>query len=338
MTLAVGILGYGATLRCAPLLEQLEADPAVSEVLLFWNSAPTDAMADARLGTARKVRVQTSASNLGSAGGYGALLRWFDHASTAPFLLLLDDDAQPAADCTAALLARARDPAFDPTRTLLMSHRRDLPEFAALRASGRLPAPPRAGSCLGLHLANLWSPPRAVASGNPPLLPCAPYGGLLVPRAALPCLGLPDQRLFLYGDDIALTLAFTRGGGAIWHVGEAVVGDSAPAWNALGGAVGNTARRMLHLDDHKAYHETRSAAYLAKRFHPGQPWVYALNRAAFLAQLTLLALRHGRWRRLGLLRRALRDGERLARVPQGAPTPAAPQPAATTPQTCPAQR
>ena len=330
MTLAVGILGYGATLRCGALLEQLEADPAVSEVLLFWNSAPADAMADARLGTARKVRVQTSASNLGSAGGYGALLRWFDHASTAPFLLLLDDDAQPAADCTAALLARAHDPAFDPTRTLLISHRRDVPEFAALRASGQLPAPPRAGSCLGLHLANLWSPPRPIASGNPALLPCAPYGGLLVPRAALPRLGLPDQRLFLYGDDIALTLAFTRGGGAIQHVAEAVVADRAPAWNALGGEVRNTVRRMLHLDDHKAYHETRSAAYVARRFYAGSPSVYALNRTALLTQWTLLALRHGRWQRLGLLRRALRDGERLARVPPSAPTPAAPQPVATT--------
>lgn len=204
---------------------------------------------------------------------------------------------------------------FDPTHTLLMAYRADLPEFPALLEPGTRADEPRPGVCVGVHLLNLLGPvrARAITTMGGIFLSAAPYGGLLIPRQSLRLLGLPDEKLFLYGDDTVLTLQFTRAGGKIKLCPDAVVRDSEPVWNAIGGKMGNMVRRIAHLDDRKAYYEARNRCYFGSVFYPGNPFVYWVNRTAFLASALLLAIRHNRLQRFRLLHRALQDGERMAR-------------------------
>lgn len=317
MSITVGILGYGERMRFGGLVEQLAGHPDVVDILVFWNGAPVDAAE--RIAPLRqahgKLRFRSAAENLGSAGGYSALLRWFGDEGAGDHLWLLDDDSIPEPECAHRLLAAALRADFDASRELLMSYRADLPEFPALLQPGYAAVEPHPGLCVGVHLLNLLRLPDvpAAPAGMPIFMSSAPYGGLLIPRHALPRLGLPDQALFLYGDDTALTLRFTRAGGTIRLCPDAIVHDSEPVWNAVGGDVSNMVRRIVHLDDRKAYYETRNRCYLGLVFYPGNPLVYWLNRTAFLANSLWLAIRHSRLARFRLIHGALRDGERMAR-------------------------
>ena len=316
MNLSAGILGFGSRARFPGLLADLDRNPGINQILLLWNGAPGDANERLQAWGRQfgKLRFRTSSANLGSAGGYSSLMQWFGDEDKGEYLWLLDDDSIPEPECADRLLAAARRADFDASRDLLMAYRADLPEFPALLLPGHASVEPHAGLCVGVHLLNLVHRPRANttdASGHI-LLSSAPYGGLLIPRQAMPRLGLPDQELFLYGDDTALTLRFTRAGGTIRLCPDAIVHDSEPVWNAVGGNVGNMVRRIVHLDDRKAYYETRNRCYLGLVFYPGNPLVYWLNRAAFLANSLWLAIRHSRLPRFRLIHGALRDGERMA--------------------------
>jgi GT2 family glycosyltransferase len=129
------------------------------------------------------------------------------------------------------------------------------------------------------------------------------------------------ESLFLYADDAELTLRFTREGGVIRLVPEAVVSDRYPSWNATASRGGNLARRTLHMDDSKAYYEARNRNYLSRRFYPGRGAAYAINKAIFLGSLYLIAILNARLGRARLIHRALNDGEAMA-TRQGAPVSA----------------
>lgn len=318
MRISAGILGYGEGMRFRGLLAQLQADPNINEILLHWNGAPNfaqRAISDL-CKQLSKLRVKLDARNLGSAGGYAQLIKWFRDESCSELLWLLDDDAIPSQDCSSRLVRALRSQEYDPTRTLMMSFRSDLPEFVALRNGAGDVTEPRNGICVGLHLGNLfWKPKRSPDKPNALCLQSSPYGGLVIPRAALALLGLPDEELFLYGDDTALTLRFTRNGGAIRLCQDAEIRDKEPVWNSVGGTTTNMYRRVLYLDDTKAYYETRNRCYLGLTFYPGHRATYLTNRACFLAYAFLIAVRHRRLSRFRLLLSAIRSGEQMARRP-----------------------
>lgn len=314
----IGVLGYGPRAPQVESLLSLAGKPERAGVLVFWNSPDQAVSTQLRGATERsaKLEVRMSPENLGSAGGYRRLLEWAGSRTDWDYLLLLDDDLAPQAGCIESLVKYAGARREHDDNTLYLAYRRDLSELAALVETGKPLAEIRPGSCVGFHAANLLGRPGPPSSHVDHLgirLDAAPYGGLLVPRPALARLGLPIGALFLYADDAELTLRFTRGGGTIWLVPEAVIADRSPSWNAIASRGGNLARRVLHLDDTKAYFEARNRNFLSRRFHAGRAWTYQANKAAFLLAVHLLAIAHGRPGRARLIHRAIVDGEAMAR-------------------------
>ncbi|HEU4772968.1 MAG TPA: glycosyltransferase [Lysobacter sp.] len=314
----IGVLGYGSRMPDPGVMAALADHPVIAGVLVFWN-APDEGVR-IRLASieaaSNRISIRTSPENLGSAGGYRRLLEWAASRPDWDQFLLLDDDLVPQPGCVERLAEAAASEHGD--GVIHLAYRRDLPELAALVESRKPLARTRPGACLGFHVANLFSGRPSFSShfdDEGITLDTAPYGGLLVPRSALARLGVPMESLFLYADDTELTLRFTRGGGKIRLLIDAVVTDRSASWNATPSKGGNLARRVLNLDDTKAYFEARNRNYLARRFHSGSPWVYAVNRAVFLTAVYVLATAHGRLGRARLIHRAIRDGEVMAAAP-----------------------
>lgn len=314
----LGVLGYGARIPDLEALLSLVHAPESAGMLVFWNSP--DAAVEERLAAlsaaSPQVEIRTSQDNLGSAGGYRRLLEWASSRDSWNYLLLLDDDQVLQTSALAALsdYASARASRHD-VDTLYLAYRRDLTELSALVEQGTPLADIRPGACLGFHLANLFRPPAGFSShvdGEGIRLDAAPYGGLLIPRAALHRLGFPIESLFLYADDAELTLRFTRGGGTIRLLPQAVVTDRFPSWNATDSRGGNLMRRILHLDDTKARYEARNRNFLSRRFYPGSRWTYAANKAVFLAAVYVVAAANGRLARARLIHTAIVEGEAMA--------------------------
>lgn len=319
------VLGYGGRVPESASLRRLADAPECSGILVFWNQPDKEVDAVLHDLTAESVRIRarTSPDNLGSAGGYSRLLDWANSEQGWDFLLLLDDDLafQPASlSRLVEYAARRPDRAHD---TLYMAYRRDLSELLFLVEFGQPLIDIRPGACLGFHVMNLAGLPAkhsSHADKDGIRLDAAPYGGLLIPRPALSRLGKPMESLFLYADDAELTLRFTQGGGAIHLVPEAVVTDRYPSWNATASRGGNLARRVLHMDDNKAYFEARNRNYLSRRFYAGRAAVYGINKAIFLGSLYLVAALNLRLDRARLIHRALNDGESMA-ARDGVPRP-----------------
>lgn len=313
------ILGYGERPPNLSALEALCRHDATAAMLVTWHcpgATTTDALRELA-GMSGKVRVETMEENRGSAGGYARLL---DRAAETPgwdYVLLLDDDL----DITPAAMERLVVVAESDTarqRTLFMAYRHGLAELKSLVERGHPLRDIQPGACVGFHLRNVVGLPGRSSSrvhDGKLFLEAAPYGGLLVPRSCLTRLGAPEAGLFLYADDAEWTLRFTRAGGLIRLVQEAAVVDRSPSWNATASAGGNLARRILHMSPAKAYYEVRNRNFLARKYYAGKPFVYALNRILFLTAVYLLAAANRQSARARLIRRAIRDGETMARYP-----------------------
>lgn len=321
------VLGYGGRVPEPGSLQRLAGAPDCSGMVVFWNQPSEEVAAILHALAAASDRIETriSSDNLGSAGGYSRLLEWAETVPGWQYLLLLDDDLVLEPESLSRLVeCAARDPGHAQD-TLYMAYRRDLSELLSLVEFGQPLADIRPGACLGFHVLNLARLPARHSSHvdeDGIRLDAAPYGGLLVPRPAVSRLGKPMESLFLYADDAELTLRFTRAGGVIRLVPEAVVSDRYPSWNATASRGGNLARRTLHMDDSKAYYEARNRNYLSRRFYPGHAAAYAINKAIFLGSLYLVAILNFRLGRARLIHRALNDGEAMA-ARDGAPIPAA---------------
>lgn len=322
------ILGYGERPPNLQGLEALCRHDATATMLVTWHRPGADtATALLKLATiSGKVCVETTDENRGSAGGYARLL---DRAAAVPdwdYLLLLDDDLDISPGALDRLVAVAEaDPAGH--QTLFMAYRRGLAELKLLVERGLPLRDITPGACVGFHLRHATGLPGRSSSrlhAGKLLLDAAPYGGLLLPRGCLARLGSPEANLFLYADDAEWTLRFTRGGGLIRLVPEAEVVDRSPSWNATESGGGNLARRILHMSPAKAYYEVRNRNFLARKYYAGNPFIYALNRTVFLAAVHLLAAANGKFARARLIKRAIRDGEAMARLPLSAwPSPPA---------------
>ena len=153
-----------------------------------------------------RIKYLSSVVNLGSAGGYHQLLQYIYRHDKSDYLLLLDDDNLLGTDFLSQISKFPLD-----SRELLLFNRPDriLPLRAVKENNPRLIMGPEAGF-LGHSVFGYTVGPGAHLEGD---LLAAPYGGLLMPAAVYESKVLPDEKLFLYGDDYDFTFRLCSAAG-----------------------------------------------------------------------------------------------------------------------------
>lgn len=190
---------------------RLLAEP-LQHVLIFDN-ASADGTAEwlAGLDDPRLI-IRRSPRNLGGAGGFSEAIREMRDRLDPDWLVVMDDDGRPAPGAIGAFRAMDRDgwdaigaAVFHPDGQICEMNRpyrnpfwRAAEFLRTLSGRGRR----------GFHL-----PDSAYAADAPMAeIDMSSFVGLFLSRAALARAGLPDPRLFIYGDDQLYTLQMRRHG------------------------------------------------------------------------------------------------------------------------------
>lgn len=266
------------------------------------------------------VVVVTMGGNTGSAGGFKAGMQRALELD-AEYLLLLDDDNELQSGCMAALEAVHREySSIVPLHNLAaLSYRSDRQTDAAAGVPANGMEGNRA-AFFGFHLLDVpfkifrrtpmgreWIAKRQ--SRSQVVVAIAPYSGMYFHRSVLEVHGLPDERFFLYADDTEFSYRLTRAGGKIVLATDAKLIDLELSWNVKA-RFSNTFDALLLGDgDFRAFYSTRNNAYFERYSRGGHRVLWSINRAIYLLALRARARMLGRKGRLGLLLKAIKDGE-----------------------------
>ena len=184
---------------------------AVDHVILVDN-ASTDGTAE-RFGPINDPRFHLIRldRNRGGAGGFEEGLRQAVALYDPDWCVVMDDDARP--DVGAIARFRSMDLAglggvaaavYTTDGSICDMNRPSVNPFWNLAAFVRTLF---GRGRMGFHLAN-----DAYAASTTTPIDAASFVGLFLSRAAIAATGLPDGRLFIYGDDVLYTLAMRRAG------------------------------------------------------------------------------------------------------------------------------
>lgn len=165
-----------------------------------------------------RLNVIRAPRNLGGAGGFELGLSEIAARFDPEWCVVMDDDARPDPD----VLARFRDEVEDyaggswdavaagvfyPDGKICEMNRPSRNPFWRLRAFLRTAL---GGGRNGFHLSD-----TEFGAATLQQVDASSFVGLFLSRRAMARAGLPDGRLFLYGDDVIYTLGLTRAGGRI---------------------------------------------------------------------------------------------------------------------------
>lgn len=163
-----------------------------------------------------RLRVIHAPGNLGGAGGFELGLGMISREIDPDWCVLMDDDARPAPGTLARFRAEASGLSghealaagvFYPDGSICEMNRPSLNPFWHL---GALLRTALGGGRGGFHLKDTdYHRNQAL-----PIDACS-FVGFFVSRGAIRRAGLPDGKLFLYGDDVIYTLRLSRAGGRI---------------------------------------------------------------------------------------------------------------------------
>lgn len=255
--------------------------------------------------------------NLGSAGGYAAgIARSLDLG--AKFLWLLDDDNQVESNTFAIARDELNRNRSLRRRTAVSCLRTADPNHLRL-AAGDLVGEvyPKNGEFFGFdffsRLDMLFRNRKSKiidSSSHPePVIPMAPYGGLLVSIEDVRRVGLPDIGLVLYCDDHDFTRRLIAGGVQIRLVVAARINDAGQRWD--GGASNSNLYDMIRSSSYwRSYYLLRNvrisewdlAALENKTFR------FFINEFIFTAFVFVSSIRLARPRFFLLFLEAQRDG------------------------------
>ncbi len=281
--------GREDTLRCLASLAAV-TDPPVGVVVVDNGSA--DGTPDAVRAAFPAVDVVETGANLGYAGGNN---RGIAHALArgAEWVVLVNNDARVEPGTFAAFAAAAR------------AH----PEAGALAGkvffddgTGRLWY---AGGAVHLRLGyhgrvRGYGRPDGPAFSRPGPTGRATGALMAVSRAAIERVGVLEEELFAYVEDLEWSVRLRRAGFAVVFV------PGARAWHRVSGSTGGERRST-----HNLYYGARNTLAVSERHAPLGPAGTAARRAVVLATFALQAL--GRPDRRAALA-AVRDGWRDARA------------------------
>jgi rhamnopyranosyl-N-acetylglucosaminyl-diphospho-decaprenol beta-1,3/1,4-galactofuranosyltransferase len=296
-TVAVVVVTFNRADLLGRTLAGLTAQTHRPDAVIVVDNASADhtrAVLDAHRGLElQQIHLDT---NTGGAGGFrtgvaAAYDQGFDR------IWLMDDDVVPAPDCLAVLMAH--------DEPCLLSVREDL--------QGRLVEK----AATDFDLSTPWSvrPKRASVetayaerSAMPELVELhnVAFEGFLVRREVIEAVGLPDDRFFIFYDDVDLALRARRAGYRIWAVRDAVLvrqlgfdqGDALATW--------------------KGYYMYRNLFVVHFRYGTNR-WVRA-KPYGITAAVAALSLVRGRRAEASNVIRAMRAARGMRSIPGSGPT------------------
>ena len=291
----------------------VQASASVKRVIVVDNGCNRPVTVD-DFATEPAVDVIRLASNLGSAGGFHAGITAAQQLEDEDvrFVLILDDDNVGEDGFLERLLAlhTALGATDDIGLCALRRHRGIYPTLLADQNAVAI----RANSFLNFHLAalpsKLWR--RFVRSGrrHPEnygefhlrRIETAPYGGLLLPMAAVRKVSPPNKEFVLYSDDHDYSLRLMDAGVAVYLTDVGCINDAEESWDKP-----NTSARSALISPEapawRLYYACRNRILIEKRYTTS-PIVYRINRTSYVGLLAIEAILA--YRSLSGARKALR--------------------------------
>ncbi|MFN8189385.1 MAG: glycosyltransferase family 2 protein [Nocardioidaceae bacterium] len=272
------------------MLDGLAAQTRPLDLVVVVDNASTDHTADVLAArTDLPLEVLHEETNTGGAGGFHRGLR-IAHERGADRMWLLDDDVVPAADCLEVLLRHD-----EPCLMVVREDRQGrLVEKSAVHfdLTSPLAIRPKRDS-VETRYASRAAMPELVD------LDVVAFEGFLVQRRVVDAVGLPDERYFIFYDDVDFALRARRAGFPIKAVRDAVL-------------VRQLDFDQQHaLDSWKGYYMYRNLFVVHRRYGANalvraKPWLITA------AVVLLSPLRGGRAEARNVVR-ALRDARRFPR-------------------------
>jgi glycosyltransferase involved in cell wall biosynthesis len=267
-----------------------------------------------------KVRLIRLGSNTGSAGGFKRGLEEFYSEKDRDYVLLLDDDILPSPGSVRELLSgylrlKKKD---GPLLAVYAERTRRGEEQEINRKIRRGEPISDKDAFLGFNVFRIPGrifrriAPAAPAGALPAPVPTAPYGTLFFRKDLIDVIGYPDERMFLYMDDLEYTSRIPARGGEIYMLPSSRMDETtSPSWKQrpLAGGL------FMYLEGEselKTYYSARNAVLFESRvLNMAKPnFARSLNKALFLPILFLGALFMGRLPAFRTFIKGIRDGER----------------------------
>ena len=290
--------GRDETLRCLDSLADLVDDPPVG--VLVVDNGSEDGTVEAVRDAHPRVELVENGGNLGYAGGCNAGIRWA-LGRGAEWVVLVNNDARVAPTTIAAFAAAAG------------AH----PEAGALAGkvffddgSGRLwYAGGSVRSWLGYHgRVRGYGEPDSPAFRHIEPTQRATGALMAVSRRAIESVGLLDEDLFAYVEDLDWSVRIRAAGFALLLVPDAV------AWHLVSASTGGE-----KISTHNLYYGTRNTLVVCERDRPLGAFGTTARRIAILASFTAQALGRPATRRaLCAVVDGWRDGRAGRLGPRGA--------------------
>lgn len=288
-----------------------QASPVVKRVIVVDNGCNRPVAAD-DFAPEPPVDVIRLDSNLGSAGGFHAGITAAQRLEDVRFVLILDDDNVGEEGFLERLLAlhTALGTSDNVGLCALRRHRGIYPTLLADQNAVAI----RANSFLNFHLASLPSKlwrriarsgerrPENYGEFHLRRIETAPYGGLLLPIAAVKKVSPPNKEFVLYSDDHDYSLRLMDAGVAIYLTDVGCINDAEESWDKPS----TSARSALVSPNAPAwrlYYACRNRILIEKRYTTS-PIAYRINRMSYVGILAIEALLA--YRNLSGARKALR--------------------------------
>lgn len=296
----------------------------VSKVVIVDNGsvAPSVSELERLAHSHASVMLHRFASNEGSAKGFKTGLE-IAEATDCDFVWILDDDNLPRVGVLQQLELQWKQVSSirnKEEKLALLCMRQEREDFQNVLREGTSGAilPPR-NSFMGFHIRELYLKlkerlfPRKrepVLHTGPLQIDAASYGGLFFHKKMLGVNGLPDDSYVLYIDDFDFSYRHTRSGGEIWLIPECIVEDIDKSFY-----LPEKKKLLYHstLDTFKeafAYYVVRNSVYFVSRNLVTSNSIFILNKYLFIIFITLTAILRGKFKRLGIIYTAIRDGIR----------------------------
>jgi len=285
-----------------------------------------------------KIKVIYLPENTGSAGGYKRGLKEAYNDSGCEFIWLLDDDNVPECGALNELL-RVWNNIHKSSQSdfmALLSLRKALINVNWIKAISKKDPNlvfSKPGSFNGFYITNIitkiqrillsWINPKHelkvienkikslkrknVYYGQ---ITFAPYGGLFIHKNIIEKIGLPDEKLFLYADDLEWTHRIIKLGGEIFLCINSLIDDIDLSWGRK-----NKISLQIHAlladstDDFRVYYGIRNNIYLEEILSYHKHFMYKINKSLYIGLLKILSILHNRNQRYNLIVKAVKDGE-----------------------------
>lgn len=306
------VVTYGRRLHLLKrTVAAVQASPSVIRIIVVDNGCEIPISAS-DFASNPPVEIIRLPANLGSAGGFHAGIAAVQELDDTRLVMILDDDNVGEPGFLERLIA-LHDALGSSDLIGLCALRRDRGIYPTLLRQPSAVAIP-ANSFMNFHLASLpaklWRRlrPAKLVTKDPDrvfhlrCIETAPYGGLMLPIAAVKKIAPPNNDFVLYSDDHDYSLRLLDAGVSLYLTDVGCIDDAEESWDkstasARSALVGPAAPAW------RIYYASRNRMLIEKRYI-SMPLVYQMNRLSYIAILAIEALIVHR--SLGGVRAALR--------------------------------